>query len=70
MYVPQNVIGVYSTDYNVLIFKLALAIFLVHGMPYRMDFIDSSMIICYDLSEIHYSDNFILVESFILIGLA
>ena len=42
MYVPQNVIGVYSTDYNVLIFKLALAIFLIHGL-YRMDFIDSSI---------------------------
>ena len=50
MYVPQNVIGVYSTDYNVLIFKLALAIFLIHGIPlYRMDFIDSSIIMCYDL---------------------
>ena len=45
MYVPHIIIGVYSSYYDVLIFKLALAIFLRS----RMDFIDSSMNMSYDL---------------------
>ena len=69
MYVPHIIIGVYSSYYDVLIFKLAIAIFLRHWI-YRMDLIDSSMIMYYYLWEIHYSETFILVESFILLSFA
>ena len=50
-------------------YNLHFGIFLRPGI-YRMHFIDSSMIMCYDLWEIHFSKNVILVESFILMSLA